>query len=184
MAGIALAQHQGWNDTVAVEETYALDDTTAFDESADVSNLLNYIFNTTSALKYYELVGSWESAPIDLSEVGRIQNSAIVWTATIPEGCFLSVYTSLYDGTWWQAWQPVAANGSQVSGLTLEQNAGRNIAGCKLRIKVEAYTTDVTKTPNLTQLIVTINSRKIFRIMPDGAVKARGAITQNASESL
>jgi len=183
MPGIALAQYQGWADTEAVDETRMLDDTTVFDENADISEMLNYIFNTTSTANYFELVGSWESEPIDLNKIGRIKDSYIHWVANVPSSCIIAVHTSLFDGAWWQPWQLIPMDYYQIPGLTLFQD-GRDVTGCKLRVKVEFYSSDVTKTPNLTELVVRINSRKIFRIMPDGKIKACGTITQNASETI
>ncbi len=183
MAGIKISQYQGWDGSTSVDESRVLDDTTSFDENADVSELLNYIFNTTSSLNYFELVASWESDPIDLHVVGRIQDSVISWAATTPEGTHIAVYTSLYDGDWWEPWQAVE-NDSSIPGLTLEQNVGRDLSHSKIRFKIECVTSNITLTPNITELVIKINSQKILRLAPNGNIQFAGTMTQSAQINL
>ncbi|MEN6325772.1 MAG: hypothetical protein ABFD18_06160 [Syntrophomonas sp.] len=179
MPGIKTVQYQAYDDTVSVDETRVLDDTTAFDETADLSELFNYIFNTASALKYFEGTGVYELPAIALSPIGRVQSSRVDWVANTPAGTSVVCKVAVFDGKWWSAWTPVA-NGGAIPGLA----NGRDVTGYKLKVKLETATTDYTTAANITELEVTINSRKIMRLLSDGTLKTAKTMVQNASETL
>lgn len=179
MPGIKTVQYQAYDDTVSVDEARLLDDTTAFDETADVSELLNYIFNTTSALKYFEGKGVYELPEINLSPCGRVQSSQVDWVATTPAGTSVVCKVAVFDGTWWSAWTPVV-NGGAIPGLA----NGKDVTGYKLKVKLETVTTDYTTAANITELEVTINSRKILRLLSDGTLKTAKTMVQNATETI
>jgi len=178
--GIALAQYQAWDDTVGQGETANLDDTTSWDETAGGENLLNYLLNTTSALKTYEGTGAFESDPFGLP-VCLVNSTQISWTANVPAGTSLTCKTAISSdgGVTWSSWQTVT-NGDAIPGLT----AGAQLTNAhKLKVRFEMATTNYDVRPSVSDLTVRINSRTIFRLMPDGVFKAAKSIVQNAQET-
>lgn len=176
-----LAQYQAWPASVAREETDLLDTTQAWDETAGAEELFNYLFDTTSSLKYFEGKGVLELNTISLAKCGKMQSSAIAWTATTPAGTTITTRVSLSPdkGVNWGPWLPVS-NGGSIPGLA----AGLDVTNYRLKVKFEASTTDYDAGPSVSELVVTINSRKVLRLKSDGTLKAAKAMTENATETL
>jgi len=175
---IALAQYQAWDDAISADDTSLLDDTTAWDETAGGENVLNYIMNTTSSTKSYERTATFLSGPIALPPV-RMNSAKIEWTEDKPAGTSVtcSIALSKDGGKTWQLWRNVT-NGGAIPGLSQKEN----LAGYMLQVRFDLATTDYAVRPSVSQFVVTINSMKIIRFMPDGLVKIDKTLVQNASE--
>ena len=177
--GIGLAQYQSWEDTVAQDEAAVLDDATAWDETAGAENLINYLMNTTSAVKSYEGTATFLSNYIPLPPV-RMNSAKIEWTENKPTGTSIScsVAISKDNGATWTLWKSVT-NGGSIPGLSQREN----LTGYKIQVRFDMSTTNLDAYPSVSQFVITINSMKIIRFMPDGAIKLDKQVTQNASET-
>lgn len=166
---LEIEKYQGWDETVSVDETRLLDEAQSFDETADVSELINYIFNTTSTLVAHSSGGIFESSEIDLADVGRYNNSDILWVVdTLPAGSAVVVQSSVYDGKKWGNWA-AETSGTTIGGLPVAGTDLKN--GYKVKYRVVMNPDNAVATPVVSKVKITMYSKKHVRIMSDGAYK-------------
>lgn len=88
------------------------------------------------------------SAVCTLSGItGTVEVSTLRWTQEVPDGTSLSVSVSR-DGA---AWTPIANGGPPFA-------AGETLSGATLHVKIEMATTDATKTPSLSGMILSLQT--------------------------
>lgn len=182
MPSIKQALYSAWDDaTTKVDETRILSDTMAWNENIDAKVLINYLLNAVNKTAYYEGVGTFEGQPINLSKCGEIQSAVLTWAENKPASTTIIVEIALStdSGLTWGQWQQVA-NGGNIPGLA----AGMNLLGYRIKYRVKFTTTNLTVAPSISQIKLTVSSRKLFRIFSTGAVKVKADIIPTAVEQL
>ncbi|KLU66776.1 hypothetical protein DEAC_c14440 [Desulfosporosinus acididurans] len=183
MPNLAIALYSSWDDVNAVaDETRSLDDTTIWDDTLDGNQSIDYLLNAAHATAYYEGGGIYESQPVDLSPCGEVQSAKLTRTENGGTGTSLVIETALSPdgGTTWGAWQAVNVLDSNIPGIS----AGMDLTGYKLKYRARLNTTNLAATPTVSEIKITVTSRKMFRVFSSGTIKAKADIVPTASEQL
>jgi len=170
---LSIESFPGWDEAIFKDETFVVgdEDTLKFDETDSGSALIDALFDSTSTPMYYEAGGSFISNEIDLAYVGKYHSSKLEWVLdTNPETSETKVYSSAqYNGGEWGEWVEVEASANPIGALP---SADKDLSLYKIKHKVTMKpTTDLSDTPEMSELKTTINSQKHFRVMSDGSYK-------------
>lgn len=174
VAGVLkIKQYPGWDEAIAQDEdTYLLDDTTAWDDEPGTGDqLIDYMFGSTQAAMYFETGGSFVSDEIDLVKVQKYHSSKLEWTLDAsPAGSTTIVQNAASANGAWGAYKAVVASGNALAALP---GAGSDLTFYKTRHKVIMLpTADLSGTPEMSELKTTVNSQKHFRVLSDGNYKS------------
>lgn len=176
---LKLSLYSSWDDAVGADAVRSLDLAASLGTSQDGKELINYLLDTTNSTAYYEGVGVFEGQPVDLTKCGEIQSAAVSWAESKPTGTAVVVEVSIFDGAAWGDWQPVTSGGA-IPGLTI----GLDLTGYKIKYRAKLSTTNLSNAPGISQIKLTITSRKLFRVFSTGTVKAKADIVPTAVEQL
>lgn len=96
-------------------------------------------------------VARWVSPVVDISVLGRAQDSLVQWDATVPGGANVTVDIRLsFDGgATWGAWQS-AANGGPIPGLAV----GADISRGWLQYRVTLYPNPSGQSPAVHHIVI------------------------------
>lgn len=180
---LAIALYSAYDDvTAAADETRSLDDTTAWNDALDGNQSLNYLLNVANSTAYYEGGGIYEGQPVDLSPCGEVQAAKLTWAQSGGAGTSVIIETALSPdgGLTWSNWQAVNVLDSNIPGIT----AGMDLTGYKLKYRAKLNTTNLAATPSVSEIKLTVTSRKMFRVFSSGTVKAKADIVPTAVEQL
>ena len=183
MPSLAIALYSSWDDvSAAVDETRSLDDTTAWNDALDGNQSLNYLLNVANTTAYYEGGGIFEGQVVDLSPCGEVQSAKLTRSESGSPGTSAIIETTLSPdgGATWSSWQVVNAIDSNIPGIA----TGMDLTGYKLKYRARLNTTNLAATPNISEMKLTVTSRKLFRIFSTGTVKAKADIIPTAVEQL
>lgn len=183
MPSLAIALYSAWDDiTAAADDARSLDDTTAWNDALDGNQSLNYLLNVANATAYYEGGGIFEGQVVDLSACGEIQTAKLTWETSGIAGTSVIIETALSSdgGATWSNWQVVNVVDSNIPGVV----EGMDLTGYKLKYRARLNTTNLAATPNISEMKLTVTSRKLFRVFSTGTVKAKADIIPTAVEQL
>lgn len=183
MPSLAIALYSAWDDaSILADELRSLDDTTAWNDALDGNQTINYLFNVANTTAYYEGGGIFEGQPVDLSRCGEVQSAKLTRVESGSAGTSLILETSLSlnGGSTWSGWQVVNTVDANIPGII----AGMDLTGCKLKYRVRLNTTNLAVTSSLTEIKLSVTSRKLFRVFSTGTVKAKADIIPIAVEQL
>ncbi len=182
MSVLRLSEYPSWDTAVSADEAAGLSDTESYDDvTSQGEELINYLMTTVNSTAFYEGVGVFGGETVDLSKCGEIETGTIHWTEDKPAGTsvVVEVAVSTDNGTTWGDWTTIP-NGASLPGFS----KGLDVTDYRVRYRVKLSTTNLTVAPSVSQIKISIISRKLFRIYPTGQVKVKGEIIENVREDL
>ena len=153
---LKVQRFQGWLDTISRPVTDELPIATVFNDIDTIDVFINYIFNTTSTEIPYEFGGTWESPPLELTQVYRHLSSFISVEGL---GETFSIESALLSNSHWGDYNQ-QSNNTAVAVMPL--------SGVDLRLRFLKFKLTLSGEVTVSKMETTVTSKKQIRIFDTG----------------